>query len=58
MDKREAIQAMVDGHKVKHILWRDGLYLYMQDNGDVVDNYLSLSNMNRQQDGEWEVYDE
>lgn len=55
MNKREAIQAMLDGNKVKQPTWKQD-YLYIDDYGYVHNKEENFIDVNGQSDFDWEIY--
>ena len=58
MNNREAIQAMLDGEKVKLSVWSTGDFLEMDDDGDYIDSVGTCITMGDYGSGEWEIYKE
>ena len=58
MTKRDAIQAMLDGKKVRQTPWPDGVYIFYNGNSFTDDKHRHM-NMNTYPSGpHWEIYEE
>ena len=56
MTTREAIQAMLDGKKVRAKNWGEGYYVHFSDHAGFLDESLALINITPEDD--WEIYEE
>lgn len=57
MTKREAIKAMTDGKRVKRSHWGDNEYLYMDDEGNILNTATCFYEMNHKRVDEWLLCD-
>jgi hypothetical protein len=63
MDKKQALQAMREGHKVTHRFFLEGEYIYMKD-GEIYDEWDSIVfednfwniRKNPNWDKDWSIY--
>ena len=42
MKKKEALQALINGHRITHPDWSDNMYIRMDDDGDIIDELGEL----------------
>ena len=56
MNTKQAIQAMLDGKKVKKSSWGEQEYILLSSDGYVIDNYGSTYSIQNAND--WEIYEE
>ena len=56
MNKREAIQAMLNGEKVRHASWGKGEYIFADERGDIINEDMGWFNLNNELFNCWEIY--
>ena len=56
MNKREAIQAMLNGEKITMPEWDKGAFIYMDKNGDIIDEEDGWFSLNEESFNGWEIY--
>ena len=56
MTTKEAIQAMLDGKKVRAENWEEGYYVHFSDHAGFLDESLALTYITPEYD--WEIYEE
>lgn len=58
MEFSEAMDALLDGNKVRQSYWVDGTYIMLDSRGDIVDNLGKLRSINNKTDLmlSWELY--
>ena len=56
MNKREAIQAMLNGEKITRPEWEKGAFHYMDKNGYIIDEEDGWFSLNEESFNGWEIY--
>lgn len=56
MTTKEAIQAMLDGKKVRATNWEDGYYVQFSENAGFIDESLAIIDVTIEE--KWEIYEE
>ena len=58
MNKREAIQAMLEGKKIRQNHWSKDYYISMNDCGTIYNSASTMKDLNGMWRDGWEVYEE
>ena len=56
MNKREAIQAMLNGEKVRHASWGKREYIFADERVDIINENMGWFNLNNELYNGWEIY--
>ena len=56
MNKREAIQAMLNWEKVRQASWGKGEYIFADERGDIINEDMGWFNLNNELFNGWEIY--